>query len=144
MTESLRLEVRPFGIRVVIIEPGDTKTEITQNRRVAAAATGQQVYRLFATALKRTADDEQQGPGPDAVARLLWRIVNTPSPQLRYTVGPPIQRAAVFMKRLLLKSAQTAITLCSKVLMFSRRREGSVVVQLVHRVLAGSGVNLSA
>jgi NAD(P)-dependent dehydrogenase (short-subunit alcohol dehydrogenase family) len=101
MTESLRLEVRPFGIRVVIIEPGDTKTEITQNRRGTEAATRQQVYCLFAAALKRTADDEQQSPGPDAVARLLWRIVNTPSPQLRYTVGPGIQRAAVFMKRLL-------------------------------------------
>src|SRR6185369_12519094 len=69
MTESLRLEVRPFGIRVVIIEPGDTKTEITQNRRGAEAATRQQVYCLFAAALKRTADDEQQSPGPDAVAR---------------------------------------------------------------------------
>ena len=59
------------------------------------------MYRLFTAALKRTTDDEQQSPGPDAVARLLWRIVNTPSPQLRYTVGPGIQRAAVFMKRLL-------------------------------------------
>jgi NAD(P)-dependent dehydrogenase (short-subunit alcohol dehydrogenase family) len=101
MTESLRLEVRPFGVRVVIVEPGDTRTEITQNRRVAEAAMGQDVYRSFAAALKRTADDEQQGPGPEGVARLLWRIVNTPNPRLRYTVGPAIQRAAVWMKRLL-------------------------------------------
>jgi NAD(P)-dependent dehydrogenase (short-subunit alcohol dehydrogenase family) len=101
MSESLRLEVRPFGIRVVIIEPGDTRTEITQNRRLAEAAPGQRVYASFAAALKRTADDEQHGPGPEGVARLLWRIVNTPNPRLRYTAGPAIQRAAVFMKRLL-------------------------------------------
>jgi NAD(P)-dependent dehydrogenase (short-subunit alcohol dehydrogenase family) len=101
MAESLRLEVRPFGIRVVIIEPGDTKTEITQNRLVAEAATDQHVYGSPATALKRTADDEQHGPGPEGIARLLWRIVNTPNPRLRYTAGPAIQRAAVFMKRLL-------------------------------------------
>jgi NAD(P)-dependent dehydrogenase (short-subunit alcohol dehydrogenase family) len=100
MSESLRLEVRPFGIRVVIIEPGDTKTEITQNRRLAEA-TSQQVYGSFAAALKRTAEDEQNGPGPEGVARLLWRIVNAPSPRLRYTVGPATQRAAVWMKRLL-------------------------------------------
>ena len=99
--EALRLEVRSFGIRVVIIEPGDTRTEITQNRRVAQAARDQQVYRSFAAALKRTDDDEQNGPGPDGVARLLWRIVNTPHPRLRYTVGPTTQRAAVWMKRLL-------------------------------------------
>ncbi len=86
MTESLRLEVRPFAIRVVVIEPGDTRTEITQNRSLAEAAT---------------ADDEQHGPGPDGVARLLWRIVNTQHPRLRYTVGPATQRAAVLMKRLL-------------------------------------------
>jgi NAD(P)-dependent dehydrogenase (short-subunit alcohol dehydrogenase family) len=101
LTESLRLEVRPFGVRVVIVEPGDTRTEITQNRRVAEAAMGQNVHRLFAAALKRTADDEQKGPGPEGVARLLWRIVNTTNPRLRYTVGPAIERAAVFLKRLL-------------------------------------------
>jgi NAD(P)-dependent dehydrogenase (short-subunit alcohol dehydrogenase family) len=101
MTESLRLEVRPFGIRVVIIEPGDTKTEITKNRRVAEAAADQHAYSPLAASLKRAADDEQHGPGPEGVARLLWRIVNTPTPRLRYTAGPAIQRAAVFMKRLL-------------------------------------------
>ena len=31
-TEALRLEVRDFGIRAVIIEPGDTRTEFTENR----------------------------------------------------------------------------------------------------------------
>jgi len=36
MSESLRMEVRPFGVRVVIIEPGDTKAPITHNRIVAA------------------------------------------------------------------------------------------------------------
>jgi NAD(P)-dependent dehydrogenase (short-subunit alcohol dehydrogenase family) len=101
MTESLRMEVRQFGIRVVIVEPGDTKTEITQNRRMAAATVEQHVYRSLDAALKRTADDEQHGPGPEGVAQLLWRVVNTPNPRLRYTVGPPIQRAAVWMKRLL-------------------------------------------
>jgi NAD(P)-dependent dehydrogenase (short-subunit alcohol dehydrogenase family) len=101
MTESLRLEVQPFGIRVVIIEPGDTKTEITQNRRVAESADDQHIYRPLGTALKRTADDEQHGPGPEGVARLLWRVVNTRNPRLRYTAGPAIQRAAVFMKRML-------------------------------------------
>jgi NAD(P)-dependent dehydrogenase (short-subunit alcohol dehydrogenase family) len=88
MTESLRLEVRSFGIRVVIIEPGDTKTEITQNRRMAEASANPQVYSSFAAALNRTASDEQHGPGPDGGARLLWRIVNNPHPLLRYTVDP--------------------------------------------------------
>jgi NAD(P)-dependent dehydrogenase (short-subunit alcohol dehydrogenase family) len=39
MTESLRLEVRTFDVRVVNIEPGDTRTQITQNRSIAEAAS---------------------------------------------------------------------------------------------------------
>src|SRR5260370_6138989 len=73
MTECLRLEVQPFGIRVVIVESGDTRTEITRNRRAAEATTNQQGYRSLAAALTCTADDEQHGPGPAAVARLLGR-----------------------------------------------------------------------
>lgn len=105
MTESLRMEVRHFGIRVVLIEPGDTRTPITQNRTVTADAATRDAYRSFPIALDRTATDEQNGPEPEGVARLLYRIVNTPNPRLRYTTGPAIQRAAVWLKRLLPNAA---------------------------------------
>jgi hypothetical protein len=55
----------------------------------------------FQAALARTAHDEQSGPGPEQVARLLYRIVNTRNPRLRYTIGPATQRAAVWLKRFL-------------------------------------------
>jgi NAD(P)-dependent dehydrogenase (short-subunit alcohol dehydrogenase family) len=100
LSESLRMEVRPFGVKVVIIEPGDHKTAITQNRTELSGGTD--AYRdSFQAALARTAHDEQSGPGPDQVARLLYRIVNTRNPRLRYTIGPAQQRAAVWLKRLL-------------------------------------------
>jgi NAD(P)-dependent dehydrogenase (short-subunit alcohol dehydrogenase family) len=100
LSESLRMEVRPFGVKVVIIEPGDHKTAITENR--TAMAGGTDAYsRSFQAALARTAHDEQSGPGPEQVARLLYRIVNTRNPRLRYTIGPATQRAAVWLKRFL-------------------------------------------
>ena len=100
LSESLRMEVRPFGIKVVIIEPGDHKTAITENR--TAMSGGADAYKeSFQAALARTAHDEQSGPGPEQVARLLYRIVNTRDPRLRYTIGPAQQRAAVWLKRLL-------------------------------------------
>ncbi len=102
LSEALRMEVRPFGIRVVIIEPGDHKTALTQNRRVAEMSGGPDAYSpSFQAALARTAHDEQSGPGPEQIARLLYRIVSQRNPRLRYTIGPAPQRAAVWLKRLL-------------------------------------------
>src|ERR1700730_10656127 len=34
MSESLRLETRPFGIHVVLVEPGDFRTQITAKRAI--------------------------------------------------------------------------------------------------------------
>jgi NAD(P)-dependent dehydrogenase (short-subunit alcohol dehydrogenase family) len=97
LSESLRMEVRPVGIRVVIIEPGDHKTGFTQNRHVTQSTYGPS----FEAALARAAHDEQNGPGPDQIARLLYKVVNQRNPRLRYPVGPAAQRAAVWLKRLL-------------------------------------------
>ena len=38
MSESLRLETRPFGIHVVLVEPSDFRTQITAKRCVAEAS----------------------------------------------------------------------------------------------------------
>jgi NAD(P)-dependent dehydrogenase (short-subunit alcohol dehydrogenase family) len=100
LSESLRMEVRPFGIKVVIIEPGDHKTALTENRTEMSGGTDA-YSQSFQAALARTAHDEHTGPGPEQVARLLYRIVNTRDPRLRYTIGPATQRAAVWLKRLL-------------------------------------------
>ncbi len=99
LSEALRMEVRPFGIRVVIIEPGDHKTALTKNRRLTQMSVD--AYRSsFEAALAKTAHDEQGGPDPEQIARLLHRIVSKRNPRLRYTIGPLPQRAAVWLKRL--------------------------------------------
>ena len=99
-TESLRLEVRPFGIWVVMIEPGDHKTPLTFNRRRTVASEKDQVYGTsFEAAIQHMARDEQSGPGPEGISCLIHRIIRTANPRLRYTIGPISQRAAVFTKR---------------------------------------------
>jgi NAD(P)-dependent dehydrogenase (short-subunit alcohol dehydrogenase family) len=102
LSEALRMEVRPFGIRVVIIEPGDHKTSLTENRQFTEISGATDPYSpSFEAALLKTAHDEQSGPGPEQIARLLHRIVNQRHPRLRYTIGPVPQRAAVWLKRLM-------------------------------------------
>jgi NAD(P)-dependent dehydrogenase (short-subunit alcohol dehydrogenase family) len=101
LSESLRLEVRQFGVHVALIEPGDHRTGLTDNRRRTAESASNPAYLArFRRAAERMGADERSGPEPGAVARLLHRIVNNPRPRLRYTVGPIPQRAAVWLKRL--------------------------------------------
>jgi NAD(P)-dependent dehydrogenase (short-subunit alcohol dehydrogenase family) len=102
LTESLRLEMRPFGIHVVLLEPGDHRTGLTASRRMTAGSQSNPAYLdRFQRAVARMAADEQNGPAPEHVARLLCRIVDDPRPRLRYTTGPVPERAAVWLKRLL-------------------------------------------
>lgn len=102
LSEALRLEVRPFGIRVVLIEPGDHRTSFTQNRLSTRNSTSDSPYRdRSQRAIARMASDEQGGPSPEGIARLLNKVLNHPNPRLRYTVGPAAQRAAVWLKRAL-------------------------------------------
>ncbi|MEO8126836.1 MAG: SDR family NAD(P)-dependent oxidoreductase [Bryobacteraceae bacterium] len=98
LTESLRLEVRDFGIRVVLIEPGDHRTALTSRRRFVQSDVYQE---RFDSAIARMALDEQGGPPPEGVAKLVYRVIQKPNPRLRYTVGPVMQRAAVWLKRLM-------------------------------------------
>ncbi len=103
LTESLRMEVGEFGIRVVLIEPGDLKTGFTANRQVAKKAEQESSpYRgKFLRSLEVMQKDEQNGPLPDHLARLVELIINTPKPRLRYAFAPFTQKSAVLLKKLL-------------------------------------------
>lgn len=100
LTEALRLEVRPFGIRVTLIEPGDMCTEF-QAHRVRVAAPGSAYERYAERTLQIMERDERTGGHPEAVAVLLERILRSPSPAPRYRVGPAFQRLAAVLKGIL-------------------------------------------
>ena len=97
------MEVRPFGIHVVLVEPGDTRTRFTANRRrVAASECEASPYRsAFAEALRVAEQEEEQGVDPTPVARVVARAVKASAPDLRYTVGPAMQRLAPLIRGVL-------------------------------------------
>ncbi len=102
LTEALRMEVNPLGVRVVLVEPGDTRTGFTvQRQRTTASGTNEAYRERFARALHRIEHDELGGGDPAAVARLVLRVLGHPSPRLRYTVGNPFQRLAVHARAVL-------------------------------------------
>jgi NAD(P)-dependent dehydrogenase (short-subunit alcohol dehydrogenase family) len=103
MSEALRMEVKPFGIRVVLIEPGDFCTGFTDNRRIVGALDGEaSPYKeRSARVIRVAAEDERNGSSPEIVARLIERILDCRNPRVRYPTGALSQRVAAVVKGIL-------------------------------------------
>jgi len=87
ITEAIRIEAKPFGIRAVLVEPGDTKTDCTANRRTAAAAAGSVYAKRCAKAVDTMAKSEQAAAEPREILRVVDRIIGMKNPPIRVTVG---------------------------------------------------------
>jgi len=85
-TEALRMEVSPFNIHVSLAEPAFLKTPMTEHRQESTAPLkeyGPWRQRAF----DAFRDLEQKAPGPDSVARAIFKIVSTRKPRLHYLIG---------------------------------------------------------
>ncbi|MBB6627118.1 SDR family NAD(P)-dependent oxidoreductase [Nocardioides sp. KIGAM211] len=90
-SDSLRVELAPFGIDVVIIRPAGILTEWNQISRDSLVATSRGgAYELTAaSAAKRLAsvDNRVMSSGPGAVARTIVRAATAGTPRSRYATG---------------------------------------------------------
>jgi len=88
-SESLQIEVRDFGIRVVVVEPGDIATEVTVHRRITRGIAADSPYRKnLDDAMRSQSTNEINGWDVERVARFIGRIVQSRSPRFRYRPGP--------------------------------------------------------
>ncbi|MBV9547785.1 MAG: SDR family oxidoreductase [Chloroflexi bacterium] len=95
LCEALRLELAPWNIHVVLIEPGNIRTEAGGKFERDAAAALQQFDPagrcLYADAFRamtsRFAARHAGGSDPDVVAAVVMHAIETPKPRARYLVG---------------------------------------------------------
>jgi len=87
LSEALSVEVRKFGIRVVLLQPGDFRTAFTA-ARLRVPATDPAYAERLRSALDVAERDEINGCEPERLARLLERVIHSRRPRLRYGVGP--------------------------------------------------------
>lgn len=95
--DALRAEVKPFGISVCAVMPGDIATGFTAAREKTVA--GEDVYTSAASAVAKMEQDERNGMSPDAVAALIEKLADKKRVAPLYTVGLSY-KALVFLKRL--------------------------------------------
>ncbi|MCX6025467.1 MAG: SDR family oxidoreductase [Chloroflexi bacterium] len=102
MSQSLRMEVRPFGIRVVVFAPGDFQTGFTEHRLRGRQTAKESAYALsFLRTLTVVERDERTGLNPERFARLVEHIVASRNPRPRYVIGPAFERLALAPKAVL-------------------------------------------
>jgi NAD(P)-dependent dehydrogenase (short-subunit alcohol dehydrogenase family) len=98
-TEALRMEVRSFGVRVSMIEPGDFATAFTANRRMTGASGPSSPYhQACESAIGRMARDEQANPDLAPVVGAVHAIIAADRPALRYPRANFVQRAFAVMR----------------------------------------------
>lgn len=97
MTESLRAEVRRFGIAVSLIQPSDIRHQDCRNDAAVSADYKDSCERV----MKIAWSDEEKGYPPERFGPLVLKILNNPKPRSRYTFGQAFQRTVPVLKRLL-------------------------------------------
>ncbi len=90
-SDSLRLELAPFGIKVVIIEPGLIETgfgDVASEGLLKRSGTG--AYARLSQAVAKTTKDSYgngRGTDPGVIAGIVSRAVKTNHPRTRYVAG---------------------------------------------------------
>ena len=91
LSDSLRVEVAEFGIKVVIIEPGTIRSEwsglAAQNLEATSANTPYARQAKLVGAGLRSVDRLPIASGPEVVAEVIGKAVQDPKPRTRYAAG---------------------------------------------------------
>jgi NAD(P)-dependent dehydrogenase (short-subunit alcohol dehydrogenase family) len=104
ISDCLRMEVEPFGINVVVIEPGGIKTEwadIAADKLRAMSGAGAYASQAHAMAKSMVGDAsrKRQSP-PELIANTIAKAVSTHHPKTRYAVGFGA-KPMIFLRRIL-------------------------------------------
>ncbi len=101
-SEALAMELKPWKIKVVMVNPGDFKTGFTHNRIITKIDAEGGIYSAKVNnAVAIMGKDEQSGCNPHLISKIMNRIVQSKHPDYRYIVGKFDQRLIARIRHLL-------------------------------------------
>ncbi|SFT78187.1 Short-chain dehydrogenase [Pseudovibrio denitrificans] len=109
---ALSMEVAPFGLHVMLVEPGDHRTDFGAARR--RSPSDNDPYEPSTTrAINSMAKSEESGNDPERFANLVVRACMSDKPPHRLTITTPTERmllilSAILPRRMMLKATRRA------------------------------------
>lgn len=104
LSDCLRLELKPFNIKVVIIEPGAIASQWSNVATEQLMETsGNGAYKNLAQVAKKMMEDtyvKKSAASPDVIADIIYKASISKNPKTRYT-APFEATAFVFLRRIL-------------------------------------------
>ena len=101
ISEALNMEVKPFGINITNVAPGDFATNIASGRFHAPVIKDSAYEHSYGATLKMMDEQVDSGNNPIEVAQVIFNIIETQNPKIHYKVGSFIQKFSIVLKRIL-------------------------------------------
>ncbi|HEX8575670.1 MAG TPA: SDR family oxidoreductase [Flavobacterium sp.] len=101
ITEALRMEVKPLGITITNVAPGDFATNIATGRFHAPVIAGSDYEIPYANTLRMMDEHVDTGSNPNEMATAIYAIIQNPNPKIHYKVGAFMQKFSIVLKRIL-------------------------------------------
>ncbi len=101
ITEALRMEVKPFGVTITNVAPGDFATNIASGRYHAPLVKSSPYHASYGRTLDMMNEHVDAGSNPDEMAEAIYAIMKNPNPNVHYKVGAFMQKFSIVLKRVL-------------------------------------------
>ncbi len=101
ISESLNMEVKPFGINITNVAPGDFATNIASGRFHAPIIKGSDYEKIYENNLATMNEHVNSGGNPLEMAQAIYKIIQVSNPKIHYKVGSFMQKFSVVLKRIL-------------------------------------------
>lgn len=102
LIESVRPELRPFGIEAAVVHPGDFSTMFAASQTTSAATRpGSPYYDAFHRTARFYRESEARARSPEILARRIEALLDRPRLPARLVEGTLLERLGVLAKGLL-------------------------------------------
>ena len=92
LTDAARQELKPFGIKVILIQPGNTRTQFLETLRAQSKSILTNTESPYFTLYKRNSilTDNMISEGPEVVSQVILKALTDKKPKTRYLAAVPL------------------------------------------------------